>query len=91
MENPRVVHRFLLGLLVAFTAAAVGASLRYGEVSILLGWAVVVGLFFVACGVGGLVNAVLFAPILWLLGKFASRRSGRERGFSKAGSMEDEG
>ena len=75
MENPRAVNRLLLALLGTFTAAAVGASIRYREFSILLGWLATITLFFVVSAVLGLFNVVVFAPVFWVMARFASRRS----------------
>ena len=74
MENPRAINRFLLALLGAFTAAAVGASIYCRQFSILIGGLATITLFFVVSAVLGLLNVVVFAPVFWLLGKLTGQR-----------------
>lgn len=73
MENPRVVGRFVMTLLAAFAATAVGGSIYYREWSFLVSFLCVAGLFFFACVLLALTNLAAFAPIFWLLGRFNSK------------------
>ncbi len=77
MENPRTINRFLIALLVVFTAAAVAASFYYHSVYFLFGWLAAIATFFLICFAFALFNIAVFSPLFRLLArldaKFASR------------------
>jgi hypothetical protein len=86
MENPRSVGRFLLVVFIVATLAAVVSSILCQDYYILLGWLAVLGVFLVLCIVLGLINAVVFVPIFWLLDRLTSRRTDT---FQKRGRTND--
>jgi len=73
MENPRVIGRLLVTLLVALAAMAIVASIYYRDWIILLHLIAAIGLFFIACVAVAMLNVLAFAPMFWLLGKLTSR------------------
>jgi hypothetical protein len=72
MENPRVINRFLLAILIAWTVSAVTASIYFHDASILLYYVIALALMFAAFGFVGICNVILFAPIFWLMGKLTA-------------------
>jgi hypothetical protein len=77
MEDPRTINRFLVGLLVASTLAAVVFSVYYQEWFILLWWLAAVLIFFVVCRLFALFNIMIFAPILWLVTKLTRKKNSK--------------
>jgi hypothetical protein len=77
MENPRNINRFFIALLVAFTAAAVAASIYFQSAAILFGWLATIAAFFLICFVFALFNIAVFAPLCRLLARLDARFTGR--------------
>ena len=77
MENPHTINRFFIALLVAFTAAAVAASIYFRSALILLGWLATVAAFFLVCFVFALFSVAVFAPLFRLLARLDARFTGR--------------
>jgi ABC-type thiamin/hydroxymethylpyrimidine transport system permease subunit len=77
MENPRTINRFLIALLIAFTAAAVAASIYFHNAFILFGWLATVAAFFLFCLVFALLNIAVFAPLFSLLARLDAKFAGR--------------
>jgi hypothetical protein len=75
MENPKTINRFLLALFFTSIAAAFGLSIYYHDAYILLGWLAALGLAAIVCGALALLNALIFAPIIWLMSKFTDKRA----------------
>jgi large-conductance mechanosensitive channel len=72
MENPRIINRFYLGLLIVYVVAAVAGSIWLGDATLLVdalaALAVIFGLFVLAT----VVNFVFLAPFVWLMAKFVT-------------------
>lgn len=83
MEDQKSVHGFFLALACTCTGVALGLSIYFGNFYIFLGWLAGILLFFVVCRVLALFNLAMFAPIIWLIDRFAAssarRRRSRER------------
>ncbi len=75
MENPKSVHRFLLVIVGVCTVAALGLSIYFRELYILLGWLALLTLFVAVCCVLALFNVVVFAPIFWLVARLTGRKA----------------
>ena len=73
MENPKTINRFLLALFFTSIAAALGLSIYYRDIYILLGWLTALVLAAIVCDALALLNVVIFAPIIWLMSKFTDR------------------
>jgi hypothetical protein len=70
MQNPRIVTQLFYVLLTIFAGLIITASLYHKDIDIFLWGLAGLGLFVLICGVISCVHVVLFAPILWLLGKW---------------------
>jgi len=75
MEDPKTINRFLLICLSLAVVALIGASLFYHDLELFMWGAVALLLAVLACFAAGLVQAIVFGPILW----FASKLMGRQR------------
>ena len=77
MENPRTINRLFIALLVAFTAAAVAASIYFQSATILFGWLAAIAAFLLLCFVFALFNIAVFAPLFRLLARLDARFTGQ--------------
>ena len=80
MENPKTINRFLLALFFTSIAAALGLSIYYRDIYILLGWLTALVLAAIVCAARfpRFLNVVIFAPIIWLMSKFTGQVSGKK-------------
>lgn len=69
MENPRIINRFLFGLLAVYAVIAIAGSIFFGDVSILLYSMVATALIFVMFGFVAALNVILYSSYLLADGK----------------------
>ena len=75
MENPKSVTRFLIFVVIACSVAIVALSIYCRDYYIVLGWLAALAGLAVLCVFLGLVNVVIFGPILWLMSRLDRGRA----------------
>jgi ABC-type sulfate transport system permease component len=74
MEKPRAINRFLLWCLAIYAALAIGFSIAFGQIYILLDSIAALAFAVVACGMAAIINVIIFTPIFWLLARFTPHK-----------------
>ena len=61
-------------MLIVSAAVAVAASVYFRDVYFLLGYIAALALIFGMFGFVGIINAILFVPIFWLMAKLTAHK-----------------
>ena len=73
MENPKTVNSFALGFLVISGIGSILLSIYLMDPSPLVGWILWLGIVTIICAVFASVGAIVFWPLMLLLGKAFER------------------
>jgi hypothetical protein len=75
MITARSIQRFFTALLIVCSAVVLGVSFYFGWWNVLLVWWLIVMFIFALSFVMELFHVSISDPVLWLLGRFDSRRA----------------
>lgn len=73
MENPRIVHRFLLLLVGGATVFVILAAIYYRDFHILLVWFASLAALVAISVAMSLLHFIVFVPLLWAIGRLTGK------------------